>query len=362
MISVLFICPNLKTGGAERHWAILIPALVEHGIQPSVQTLDGTGPFFDQLRTGPIEISCARLRNRCDIRRLAGAVRRGAAAHPRVIVSMGASPLVVGQLIARQCGARHLYNAHNCYPLDARRERIMSLVAPRTSGVVAISEMQRRGLEALGFRGQCIWIVANGVPVRACAPPTISALRADLGLTGGFCAALVAALRPEKDVEMFVRAIGLAAADGVTGVVVGDGPERPQLESFAAEQRAPVRFLGSRTDAVDVMAISDVVCLSSRFEGVPMALLEAMSVGRPVVATDVGAVKEIVVHEQTGLLVAPGDTRGFAAALQRLVGDPPLRSALGAEARRRQRESYSSTSMIEDYAHILREMACLPHR
>lgn len=359
MIPVLFICPNLKVGGAERHWAVIIPALREHGIRPSVLTLDGTGPFFEELEQSGIALSCAQLRNRCDLPRLTGAIRSSVAAQPQVILSRAPSALVVGQLIARRCGARHLYNEHRQIgrPFSARVTRMMSLIAPRINGVIAISEMQRRDLEALGFHKESIRTVPNGVPTRESDPNEIAALRAELGLTDGLCAVLVATLRPEKDVETFVQAVALAAADGVTGVVVGDGPERTQLEASAAQRGAPIRFLGSRTDAVDVMEAADVVCLSSRLEGVPMALLEAMSVGRAVVATDVGAVKEIVADEQTGLLVSPGDANGFAGALRRLALDSQLREACGVEAQRRQRQSFSSTSMVEGYARILRAMA-----
>ncbi len=355
MIPVLFVCPNMAIGGAERHWAQLLPAFAEHGIQPSLLTLDGTGPFFDHLRQAGIEVSCARLRNRCDLPRLAACIRTSAATRPRVIVSRAPSALVVGQLIARRCGARHLYNEHRQIgrPFDARVTRMMSLVAPRTNGVIAISEMQRSDLEALGFTGQSIHTVPNGVPIRERDPKAIAALRPQLGPDDDFCAVLVATLRPEKDVETFIRALVAAAADGVTGAIVGDGPERTRLEALASELGAPVRFLGSRSDAIEVMAAAQVVCLSSRMEGVPMALLEAMSVGRPVVATDVGAVGEIVEHERTGLLVSPDDANSFAGALRRLAIDSSLCHAYGVEAQRRQRSRYSSMSMMDEYARIL---------
>jgi glycosyltransferase involved in cell wall biosynthesis len=359
LIPVLFVCPNLNVGGAERHWAVLIPALAEHGIRPSVLTLDGTGPFFDDLQARGIPVDCARLRSRYDVARLAAAIRRSVADQPRIILSRAASALVVGQIIARQSGASHIYNEHRQVgrPLGARVRRMMSLVAPRTTGVVAISKLQRPALAGLGFRDIGIWTVANGVPVRDRDPKTVAAMRAQLGIESSFCAVLVAALRPEKDVETFVRAIALAATEGVTGIVVGDGPQRAQLEATAAQQGAPVRFLGSRTDAVEVMAAADVVCLSSRFEGVPMALLEAMSVSRPVVATRVGAISEIVSHEQTGLLVDPGDDDAFADALRRLSRDPSLCRALGTEAQRHQRQNNSSSSMISGYAEVLHALA-----
>jgi glycosyltransferase involved in cell wall biosynthesis len=115
--------------------------------------------------------------------------------------------------------------------------------------------------------------------------------------------------------------------------IVGDGPERAALEAAAAT--AQVELLGERGDVPEQLAASDVFVLSSRSEGMPMSILEAMAAGLPVVASAVGGIPEIVRDGETGLLVPPGDADALAAALGRLLDDDGLRRRLGAAGRER---------------------------
>jgi glycosyltransferase involved in cell wall biosynthesis len=115
-----------------------------------------------------------------------------------------------------------------------------------------------------------------------------------------------------------------------------------------------VQVLGSRADVPDLMVAADAVCLSSDAEGVPMALLEAMALGRAAVATRVGGVSEAVDHERTGLLVPLDDEEAFAAALLRLASDPELRARLGENAQRRHRERFGIDRMVEEYARVFK--------
>jgi glycosyltransferase involved in cell wall biosynthesis len=114
-------------------------------------------------------------------------------------------------------------------------------------------------------------------------------------------------------------------------VLAGDGPERPPLEALAASA-APgrVRFLGATDEPETVLAAADLLALSSDSEGVPGVLIEAGLAGVPVVATDVGWIRDVVRHGETGLLVPPGDPALFAAALRKALGE---RDAFGQAAR-----------------------------
>jgi glycosyltransferase involved in cell wall biosynthesis len=114
--------------------------------------------------------------------------------------------------------------------------------------------------------------------------------------------------------------------------LVGDGPERPELERAAP---ANVHFLGERHDVPEVLAAASIFVLSSRSEGFPISVLEAMAAGLPVIASDVGGVSEQVEHDVTGLLVPREDAAALASALQRLVEDPALRRRMGEAGRAR---------------------------
>jgi len=105
----------------------------------------------------------------------------------------------------------------------------------------------------------------------------------------------------------------------------------------------------------DLLSAADASCLSSTAEGVPMALLEAMALAKPVIATDVGGVSSAVEAEKTGLLVDVGDEKAFAEALVRLAADPAFARGLGEAGRERHREFFGIERMVEEYARVFRE-------
>ena len=158
-----------------------------------------------------------------------------------------------------------------------------------------------------GYPSDAIRVIANGVAD----DPLVrdrAALRAELGVDRrAFLAVLVAALRPEKRASMFVEQVTAAhdAEPSVCGLVVGEGPDAPAVERAARQSEGAARVLGFRADAVDIMNAADVVCLTSAVEAMPMSVLEAMSVARPVVALRVGGLPEVVADGETGLLIAP---------------------------------------------------------
>jgi glycosyltransferase involved in cell wall biosynthesis len=151
--------------------------------------------------------------------------------------------------------------------------------------------------------------------------------------------------------EAFALALGRAPSARL--VLVGDGPDRPALqEQVTALGLGPaVRFAGWRTDLPALYRTFDAVVLSSRNEGTPLAVIEAMAAGRPVVATSVGGVPDVVADGKTGMLVPPDDPRTLADALVALVDGPALRRSLGA-AGRQAVGRYRSTRLVDDILNL----------
>jgi glycosyltransferase involved in cell wall biosynthesis len=141
----------------------------------------------------------------------------------------------------------------------------------------------------------------------------------------------------------------------VRGFIVGGGPESERLKELAAGDRV-VQVLGERLDIPDILGAADVSCLSSAAEGMPMSLLEAMALEKPVVATDVGGVAEAVEAEKTGILVPPGDQEAFAEALLKLAANPALAQQLGKAGRQRYRDLFFLERMIADYARAFEQV------
>lgn len=143
---------------------------------------------------------------------------------------------------------------------------------------------------------------------------------------------------PEKGFDLLIRAFAHVASDYPQWslVLIGEGPMRGELERLALEQgiASRVRFLGNQREVITLLAQTDLYVLSSRFEGFPNALCEAMAIGRAVVSFDCpSGPGEIIQHGDDGLLVPPEDVAALAETIKRLMGDASLRSRLGRRAR-----------------------------
>lgn len=179
-------------------------------------------------------------------------------------------------------------------------------------------------------------------------------VRARLGAGADHCVVVaVAALVRRKGLDVLLDAVGGLGAARLRVLVwiVGEGSERVALEEQARRigVASQISFLGWRDDVVDLLGAADIAVLPSRREGMGVAALEAMAVGRAVVASNVGGLAHAVVHERTGLLVAPDDAAALASALARLIRDPELRRRLAAAGPQRVAEGFLPEHMVAAY-------------
>jgi glycosyltransferase involved in cell wall biosynthesis len=176
-------------------------------------------------------------------------------------------------------------------------------------------------------------------------------LGADLPLVAN-----VARLVPQKGQRYLVEAAKLVAArhPDVRIAFVGDGELRADLEKLASDLgvSSNIVFAGFQSDVASILAASDVFTLSSLYEGLPVALLEAMAVGCPVVSTDVGGVSQLVRHGETGLLVPPADPAALANALLECLDDPARARQMGAAGQRHIAQEYG----MRTWAHRLEQV------
>jgi glycosyltransferase involved in cell wall biosynthesis len=236
-------------------------------------------------------------------------------------------------------------------------------LARRTDVLISVSEQVRDNLLSLGIGRPSQWrVVPLGLELRdlLSGPAPAAEARRALGLPGEApLVGIVGRLAGIKDHRTF-----LAMAASVAGrhpeahfVVAGDGALRAAVESSAKETLGDrVHFLGWVTDLPALYGALDVVVLTSRNEGTPVALIEAGAAGRPVVATAVGGVPEVVRDGTTGFLRPAGDADGLAAKVGMLLEQPETARAMGEAGRERVRSRYSAERLVEDLTCLYREI------
>jgi glycosyltransferase involved in cell wall biosynthesis len=192
-------------------------------------------------------------------------------------------------------------------------------------------------------------------------------LRSEIGAGDGPVVSIVGRLVPIKNHDLFLDGAARLLRRGVaaTFVIVGGGPEEARLRERAHAEGLGdrVRFLGWRADLERIYAGSDVVALTSRNEGTPVCLIEALAAGCAVAATDVGGVRDVLEDGRAGLLVPPGDADGLAFALERLLTDPPLRRSLAQRGPGSARRRYAVQRLLDDMAALYTELGAVaaPH-
>lgn len=355
---VVQLVPSLDVGGAERVAALLADDLRARGHEVAlVSMFDAVGSWIEaDLRAGGIPLRFLAKRPGLDLRtipRLARVLRelRPDVLHTHLHVLKYALP---AKVVWPGCAVVH--TLHNLAEREVepqsqalQRYAFRGAVAPVAIGDAVAESVQR----LYGFPARAV--IPNGIPTRAFhpRPGARERIRGELGLSPDVPVLLaVGRLNPQKNHAALLDALAdpRVAATGAHLVLAGEGELLPALREQGERLGVTMRLhlLGVRGDIPDLLAAADVFALSSSWEGNPLAVMEAMAAGLPLVATAVGCVPELVT-EPTGRLVPAGDTPALAAALASLAADAPLRRALGAAAARRATERFDVSQMGAAY-------------
>lgn len=232
--------------------------------------------------------------------------------------------------------------------------------------IVFVGEKQRQAWlnnKRLGLQPQSTTVIYNGIDTRTSnTAHGRNQLRSELGIGEHDLAICnVSRLSPIKGVDVFVRAVALCnqVMPGLRFIIIGDGSEYAAITNLIAELglRESIKMLGNRDDVERLLPAFDIGVLSSHSEALPICLLEYMKAGLPMIATDVGSVREVVLHETNGLLVAPNDPAQLADAIIHLALSLQTRQAWGSAARRRVDECFSLEKMLENTRSLLQSFA-----
>lgn len=239
--------------------------------------------------------------------------------------------------------------------------RLRALAISLANQTVAVSDAVAAGLPS-AVRPR-VSVIPNGVDADEYSPGRRDRARRALGLADGEIAVLVVSrLDPCKRIEDVIGAV--RDIPGLRLFIAGDTSGFPD---YAARVRAladgaTVRFLGIRSDMVELFRGADIVLHAGLVEGMPLGLLEAHACGVPVVAYRVAGVPEVVRDGETGFLADPGDVRQLAVYLRVLTSNPSLRAQLGAAARAKVQRSHRFDTQVARNAELLRRLAATPER
>ena len=241
---------------------------------------------------------------------------------------------------------------HLPLPSDSPLKRwIKRRTSRRLDGHVAVGERAARAVEQdARLPPGSVRVLRNGVPART------TRRRDDAARSGRTRIVAVGRLDVQKGFDVLIRALPMLPELTVT--VIGEGAERDALQTLARELGVAGRFelAGRRACAAELLPDYDALVLPSRNEGLPLVVLEAMEAGLPVVASDVGSVSEAVEHEETGLLVPPGDSALLAAAIERVLEDEETHRRLSTNARAAWAARFDARRMVEDYVTLYRSV------
>jgi glycosyltransferase involved in cell wall biosynthesis len=367
-------------GGAQRNTLLTVTGLARDGYP--TELVCGHAPrLTEAARAGGVVVHVVpalgrRVAPARDARALLALYRLFRARRYDVVHTHSFKAGLLGRLAARAARVPRVLHTNHGVPFEITRDlksRLYVALERRATAlsdrVICVGDGVREEMLAwaIGPAGRLVTI-HSGIEFATCAPRrTPAEVRDALGLRDvGPIVVSVGRLCEQKAQRYLVEAAArlVPRHPRLRLLLVGDGEDRVLLAGLVDRLRLheTVRLLGERADVADLLQLADVYAMSSQWEGVGRALTEAMVCGRPVVATPVNGVRDLVIHEETGLLAPVRDAAGLAAAIDRLLIDPPLAARLGEAARRHARALMDAGRMVERIERVYDECLDRPER
>ena len=354
-MSIVHVLSSYGVGGQERVALDLAIGQKARGHDVAVISLSPPpdGAMADEFAAAGITVCRVAKREGLDptlVPRLARMLRER---HADVVHTHNPLPLIYGAPAARLARAAAIHTKHGMNPGGRGNQWLRRTAAGFVHEFVAVidttaaqARVQRDTPE------RKLHTIPNGIRLDRYAPDPAArdAVRLELGLGDAWVVGTVGRLDPIKNQAMLVRSMAPILSQQVRLVIVGEGDARPEVEAAIAELPEPSRVVmtGRRMDVPRLIHAFDVFALSSRSEGLPLVVPEAMAAGLPIVTTAVGGLPSVVDDGVTGLLV-PVDQAEMGAALAALEADRSRARAMGAQARAVALARFSSDRMVDAY-------------
>ncbi len=365
---IFILASTLVTGGAEVMVKALAEGLPEELYEVEIICLHNPGTIGEELKRDGRKVSHGVSSSRFDPSahfKLAAIFRdRGGG----LLFSLDhRNALITGALASRTGKIRGRILASHSTGLWGKRGSFGYIDKKAIRLYDRVIALSRKHLDYLaeveGVHRSKLTVINNGVDIEKFSPPRSAEEKGSrkkaLSIPeSALVVTIVAALRPEKNHPMFIKAASAVSRsfEDIYFLVVGDGERRKRLEAMAVEYSIDDRmmFLGNRKDIPEILGGTDisVLCSYPVVETFPLTVLEAMASGVPVISTDVGSVSEIIREGIEGVLIEPENSRGLADAIGNLASDPGRRIDMGRRGRMRVEDKFSVRLMIERYTEL----------
>jgi len=361
-VRILHVQKVKGIGGSERHLLSLLPALAAAGDEVRMMVLapaEDEDRFIDAMRAAGVEIFSTPAGGDADPRAARAIAREIRAFRPDLVHTHLVHADLWGQLAARQKGVRAVRTFHDVQGFFRREParaagRLAGRLARRT---IAISEHVAGFVRELGLAPNSrVRVVPYGIDLTEAVPDAAAraAARTRFGMPrDAISVGMASRLIHGKGHDLTIEAVRRSTA-ALDLAIAGDGPLRAELER---RSDGATRFLGQVDDVGSFLSACDLVVfptVPALGEGFGLAALEAMAVGRPVIATRVGALPEVVEDGVTGLVVAP-DPEDLALAIGKLAADEDLRASMGLAGRDRAERLFGLDRMVAGTRQVYRE-------
>ncbi|MGE5786412.1 MAG: glycosyltransferase [Myxococcales bacterium] len=348
---------SVAVGGAERVAYLLASAQRARGYQVIVVSLENppAGSLTQAFEQADVRVVRVPKRPGFDVSlyaRLLACFRRESVT---VVHTHNPLPLIYAAPAGRLARARVVHTKHGPHPCTGMPLMLKRIGAACSDAFVAVSDATAAyAREIREVAPAKLQVILNATDLAKFRHDEAARSRLrehwNIGLDQ-FVIGTVGRVAPEKDHALLLHAAAPLIAEGAFLVLAGDGPERSRLEALARELgiEARTRFLGEVHEVEAVMSAFDVFALSSRVEGLPMVLVEAMGASLPIVATAVGGVPKVVQPGVTGHLVARGDQQALESALRAVRDDRAGAAQMGMNGCHIAQQSYALDRMVNDY-------------
>jgi glycosyltransferase involved in cell wall biosynthesis len=369
-IKIIFVITGTGVGGAEKMLYHTIKGINPERYSAKLCSLKKKGEFACRLEEEGLEVYSLNMRDETtlagwldSLRALVLLVRYFMRERPTIVHSFLFRANILARIAGYLTGVPVIISSVRVMGGEQKWHHFIDRVtAFMADHVVAVSDgVKVHVMRNAPLPEHKVSTIYNGVVVGNNASFDASALMNDIGLMADERILLTAGrLHRQKGYDLLLQALSVVQKSfpGVKMLILGEGEEEKSLKKLAhsLELSEKVLFLGLRSDVDRLMQCSDIFVLSSRWEGFPNVLLEAMAAGKPVVATAVGGVQELVVDEVTGMLVPPQDETALADAIMLLLSDKERALAMGAAGRERVLQHFSMDSMLSKTEALYHEL------